>query len=117
VPGYVAPPDTIVPAARVTTLLMWIIVDATAQGRLPAADLQAGYTTTAKALAPIRSYLPLDVPAPLVQRALMVWTGLFGAVSFELCGQLHQIVGEDPSDRDVFFAECVRRWIQFMDLR
>jgi AcrR family transcriptional regulator len=117
VPGYVAPPDTVAPATRVTTLLMWIIIDATAQGRVPVADQQADDATAAEALAPMRSYLPPGIPAPLIQRALMVWTGLFGAVSFELYGQLHQVVAEDPADRAAFFADCVRHWIQFMDLR
>lgn len=117
VPGYVAPPDTVAPATRVTTLLMWIIIDATAQGRVPVADQQADDATAAAALAPIRSYLPPGIPAPLIQRALMVWTGLFGAVSFELYGQLHQVVAEDPADRAAFFADCVRHWIQFIDLR
>ena len=50
----------------------------------------------AAALAPIRSYLPPGVPAPLVQRALMVWTNLFGVISFELFGQLHNVVAEPP---------------------
>jgi AcrR family transcriptional regulator len=120
VPGYVAPPDTVAPASRVATLLSWIIIDATAQGRVPAADQNpqdAGAAAAAIAIAPIRSYLPPGIPASLVQRALMVWTGLFGVVSFELYGQLHQIVGEEAGDRDAFFAECVRCWIQFMDLR
>ena len=117
VPGYVAPPDTVAPASRVTTLLMWIIIDATGQGRVPPADLESADPAIAEALAPIRSYLPPGIPAPLVQRALMVWTGLFGTVSFELYGQLHQVVAEDPADRDAFFAACVRRWLQFMDLR
>ena len=118
VPGYVAPPDTVAPASRVTTRLMWIIIDATAAGRIPAADAgtQAPEDAAAAALAPIRSYLPPGIPAPLVQRALMVWTGLFGVISFELYGQLHQVVGEEPADRDVFYAECIRRWLQFMDL-
>ncbi len=53
------------------------------------------------------------MPAPLVQRALMVWTNLFGVVSFEFYGQLHNVVGEDPADRDAFFAECIRRWTAF----
>ena len=118
VPGYVAPADTVPPATRVTALLLRIIVDATAAGRVPAADPEDADPRTrsqsaAAALAPIRSYLPPDVPAPLVQRALMVWTNLFGVISFELYGQLHQVVGEDPADRDAFFAECVRRWIRF----
>jgi len=116
VPGYVAPPDTVAPASRVTTRLMWIIIDATAAGRLPAADRQAPEDTAAAALAPIRSYLPPGIPAPLIQRALMVWTGLFGVISFELYGQLHQVVAEEPADRDTFFAECIRRWLDFMNL-
>ena len=114
VPGYVAPADTVRPASRVTTLLLTIIVEAAAAGRVPDADTQdAEAQPLAAALAPIRSYLPPDVPAPLVQRALMVWTNLFGVVSFEVFGQLHNVVGEDPADRDAFFAECVRRWITF----
>lgn len=67
----------------------------------------------AAAVAPIRSYLPPGVPAPLVQRALMVWTNLFGVVSFELFGQLHNVVAEPPADRDAFFAESIRRWLAF----
>ena len=115
VPGYVAPADTVAPASRVTTLLMWILIDATTVGRIPASDTQAPEDAAA-ALAPIRSYLPPGVPAPLIQRGLMTWTGLFGVVSFELYGQLHQVVGEPPADRDAFFAECIRRWLAFMDL-
>jgi hypothetical protein len=46
----------------------------------------------------------------------MVWTGLFGVIFFELYGQLHQVVGEEPADRGAFFAECICRWLQFMNL-
>ncbi len=117
VPGYVAPPDTVPPATRVTSLLLRIIVDAVTAGRVPAADSQdAEAREVAVALAPIRSYLPPEVPAPLVQRALMAWTGLFGFVSFELYGQLHEVVGENPGDRDAFFVECVRRWINLVGI-
>ncbi len=117
VPGYVAPADTVPPATRVTALLLRIIVDAATAGPGSTADAQdAGAQTVAAALTPIRSHLPPQVPAPLVQRALMVWTGLFGVVSFELYGQLHEVVGEDPGDRDAFFAECIRRWIQFVSI-
>lgn len=98
VPGYVAPPDTVPPATRVTSLLLRIIVDAVTAGRVPAADSQdAEAREVAAALAPIRSYLPPGVPAPLVQRGLMAWTGLFGFVSFELFGQLHEVVGRTPA--------------------
>jgi hypothetical protein len=91
--------------------------EAAAAGRVPDADIRdAEAQPVAAALAPIRSYLPPGVPAPLVQRALMVWTNLFGAVSFEVFGQLHNIVAEHSADRDAFFAECVRRWIIFTNL-
>jgi AcrR family transcriptional regulator len=114
VPGYVAPADTVQPASRVTILLLRIVVEAAAAGRLPDADIRdAEAQPVAAALAPIRSYLPAGVPAPLVQRALMVWTNLFGVVSFEAFGQLHNVVGDPPADRDAFFAECVRCWITF----
>jgi AcrR family transcriptional regulator len=114
VPGYVAPADTVQPASRVTALLLRIVVNAAAAGRVPPADPQDAETPpVAAALAPIRSHLPPGIPASLVQRALMVWTNLFGVISFELYGQLHNVVGEEPGDRDAFFAACTRRWIHF----
>ena len=117
VPGYVAPADTVPPATRVTALLLRIIVDAATAGPgRPRTPRTPKPRSVAAALAPIRSHLPPQVPAPLVQRALMVWTNLFGVVSFELYGQLHEVVGEDPGDRDAFFAECIRRWIQFVGI-
>ena len=114
VPGYVAPADTVAPATRVTALLLRIIADAASAGRVPDADIRdTDAQPVAAALAPVRSYLPPGISASLVQRALMVWTNLFGVISFELYGQLHQVVGEEPGDHDTFFAECIRRWIHF----
>ncbi len=116
VPGYVAPADTVRPASRVTVLVLRIVVEAALAGRTPDADGAGEAPRLAAALAPIRSYLPPGVPAPLVQRALMVWTNLFGVVSFELYGQLHHVVGEQPGDREAFFADCVRRWTEFIGI-
>jgi AcrR family transcriptional regulator len=113
VPGYVAPPDTIAPASRVANLLVRILVDATVRGSLqstimadqvPAADRSA--------LAPIRSFIGVEVPDALIQRGLMVWSALYGTVSFELFGQLHNVVAEESGDREAYFAECIRRWAQ-----
>jgi Tetracyclin repressor-like, C-terminal domain len=93
--------------------MLRIVVDAAAAGRVPPADQDAETPLVAAALAPIRSYLPTGIPAPLVQRALMAWTNLFGVISFELYGQLHNVVEEEPGDRDAFFAACTRHWIHF----
>jgi AcrR family transcriptional regulator len=113
VPGYIAPADTVGPATRVSVLLMQILIDAVTQGKSHAEE---PHEARAAPLEPILSQLPPGFPATLVQRGLMAWTGLFGAVSFELYGQLHQVVAEDPADRDAFFAECIGRWITFVGL-
>ena len=116
VPGYVAPADTVGPASRVTVLLLRIVVEAALAGRVPDADTADEDPRQAAAVAPIRSHLPPGVPAALVQRALLVWTNLFGVVSFELYGQLRNVVGAGPGDREDFFAECVRRWIRLLGI-
>jgi AcrR family transcriptional regulator len=111
VPGYVAPAVTIAPAARVSSVLLGILSDAA--GHLTPAV--AGDTVPPgdrEALAPLRSIAGSKVPDALLQRGLMALAALFGTVSFELFGQLHGIVGEQPGDREAFFAESVRRWAE-----
>ena len=110
VPGYIAPAATIAPAARVSSVLLGILTDAAA-GRLTPAMAEDNVPPAGrKALAPARSIVGPEVPDALLQRGLMAWAALFGTVSFELFGQLHGIVGEQPGDREAFFAESVRRW-------
>ena len=109
VPGYTAPPATIAPAARVSNVLLGILADAA--GRLTPAIAGDGVPPDGrKALSPARSTVGPEVPDALLQRGLMAWAALFGTVSFELFGQLHGIVGDQPGDREAFFAESVRRW-------
>jgi AcrR family transcriptional regulator len=109
VPGYTAPPATIAPAARVSSVLLGILTDAAgrlspemADDNVPSGDR--------KMLAPARSTVPPEVSDALLHRGLMAWAALFGTVSFELFGQFHGIVGDQPGDREAFFAESVRRW-------
>jgi AcrR family transcriptional regulator len=147
VPGYVAPPDTVGPAARVANVLVLILIDKaerdhdaavvnTAQAS-PTHDNPASHssptvhdsplshtnpvssTTLAApapaaawrtALEPLRAVIPTVVPDSAIQSGLMTWAGLFGVVSLELFGQFHNVVGENPGDREAFFAECVTRW-------
>jgi AcrR family transcriptional regulator len=117
VPGYVAPPDTIAPATRVANLLVRILVDATVSGSLaPAIAADQVPAEGRSALSPIRSFIGVELPDALVQRGLMAWSALYGTVSFELFGQLHNVVGEEPGDREAYFAECVRRWAQHVGI-
>jgi hypothetical protein len=50
------------------------------------------------------------VPDELAVRGLMVWTGLFGLVSFELFGQFNRVV-DDP---DALFDAAVTRMAAFV---
>ena len=109
VPGYIAPPATIAPTARVSAVLLGILAAAAEHptSAMAGDDVPPG---DRKALAPARSIAGPEVPDALLQRGLMAWAALFGTVSFELFGQLHGLVGDQPGDREAFFAESVRRW-------
>ena len=111
VPGYVAPADTIGPASRVAVLLIQILVDAAARGiEVPEPGSAEISRSGRTALAPVRAAVPAELPDVLLQTGLMLWAGLLGTVSLELFGQFHNVIGEEPGDRDAFFSECVRRW-------
>jgi AcrR family transcriptional regulator len=111
VPGYVAPPDTIGPAARVAALLIQLLIDAVSRGQsVPPPPAEPLSARGAAALAPLREALPPGIPDVTLQAGLMAWAGLFGSVSLELFGQFHNVVGEGPGEREAFFAECATRW-------
>jgi AcrR family transcriptional regulator len=90
VPGYQAPPErTTGPGTRVIVALMGIFDAACRAGALA---VKAGPAVVvpprlAKDLAVIRTELGLVIPDGLLARGALVWTSLFGAVSFEVFGQ------------------------------
>ena len=116
VPGYTAPPATIAPAARVSSVLLGILAAAAAGPPTPAIAADGLPPGARTALAPARSTAGPGVPDALLQRGLMAWAALFGTVSFELFGQLHGLVGDQPDDREAFFAESVRRWAEHLGI-
>ena len=90
VPGYAAPDTTIAPAARVGVLLCQVLSDGVAAGTVdPSPDgAEAGAALT-PGLAE-----SLGLPATLAPRAVTAWSGLYGAVSFELFGHTHNVVAD-----------------------
>ena len=115
VPGYAAPPDTVGPATRVTQRLAALVQDALATPDADAAtrDLPGPPALgsaaplsreAAHGLAPLVEFLGPGTSPEWAVRGLMAWTWLFGAVSFELFGQLTGAV--QPEQREqVFGAE------------
>lgn len=104
VPGYRAPQDTVPPATRVPALLVGVLADAYAADRVRLPEAAVA-TTAAAALAPLRAALPPDLPLPLLAGGVLAWSSLFGLVSFELFGHLHNVVSEDPTERAAFFDD------------
>ena len=105
IPGYAAPPDTIAPASRVPLLLGELLGDLMADGSYDAGAHPEPPAAVSLALVGVRSTMPAGVPDDLMVRGLMAWTYLFGAVSFEVFGHRHGVIG----DLDAFFEHEVRR--------
>jgi len=103
VPGYSAPQDTVPAAARVAAVLGRVLGDAARTGALPvAAGTPTGTVPTG--LAELLGGAHPALHDRVRTRALLAWSGLFGAVSFELFGHFAGAV----TDADAFFDDAVR---------
>jgi AcrR family transcriptional regulator len=105
VPGYEAPPDTVTPAARVSMVMLRIVGGGVASGQIDPAPTAPVPAAVHADLARLRDLAAPDVPDEVLCRALLVWTGLFGAISYELFGHLHGVI----DDNDAFFDHQMRR--------
>jgi AcrR family transcriptional regulator len=135
VPGYQAPQATVASAIRVVRVLGGILVDAGAVGpdaegsRVLPPPLASPLPAVRPAVMPWPPAPPLPsplaeqaagvagaiapgVPGPVVARALIAWTQLFGMISFELFGQF---VGSiEPADP--FVAYTAEQMADFIGL-
>ena len=104
-PGYAAPQDTITPAGRVSLVMLGIVADGVASGQIDTTPTASVPRAVHKDLARLRDLAAPNVPDEVLARTLLVWTGLFGAISYELFGHLHRVI----EDYDAFFGHQVRR--------
>ena len=100
VPGYQAPPEqTVAVGTRVVVRLMGIVEDAWIAGRIAASEPAGGLPPGLAAdMEGIRAEYGLKAPAWLVARGLGAWSGLFGAVGFEVFGQYGPDTLGDPAE-------------------
>jgi AcrR family transcriptional regulator len=103
VPGYAAPPDTVPAAARVGLLLGRVLGDAARAGALPKASGATRGTLSPDLVEALGGGQP-GLDDRVRARALLAWSSLFGAVSFELFGHF---VGS-VTDADGFFDDAMR---------
>ncbi|GAA4233759.1 AcrR family transcriptional regulator [Streptosporangium album] len=112
VPGYHAPEDTIAAAVRDTVVYGRIISDAHQAGALNPPDIcpsvPASFSEDADR---VRELIP-GVSDDVIVRALIVWTGLFGWLNFELFGQFNNTI----LDRTTAFDHSMRCQAAFLGL-
>lgn len=110
VPGYQAPADTIDPAARVAFVFLRLVADGVERGEIATGDAARMSRSVHADLAQLRSLAAPDVPDSVLSRALLVWAQLFGSISFELFGHLHNVI----HDYDAFFDVQMRSAGRFL---
>jgi AcrR family transcriptional regulator len=104
VPGYAAPDDTIAAATRTPATLVRILADGSASGVLSPPDFGDLPGDVRADLAVLRDrYFP-GVSELLLARGTVVWIHLFGAVSFEIFGQLDNLL----EAREAYFDHQMR---------
>ena len=114
VPGYAAPRDTVGPSTRPVLVMGAILADAQADGRL--ADDNSGKPPPAALRAEILKVADLvaaKISAPVMARALIAWTELFGAINFELFGRLNNTIDE----RDDWYDYQAQAMATFIGLK
>lgn len=109
VPGYRAPEDTVEPGIRVPLALLAILSQAWSAGALKPANDDVP-SVLEQQLQLVADLSNADLGAANLARASMVWTQLFGLVSFEAFGQLANSL--DPADE--FFGFAVERMADFL---
>lgn len=105
VPGYTAPALTIGPAARVAVVLCRIMATGLASATTEVTADGSGADASLTPGVAIDIGLPDQPSGSFGARAVQTWTGLFGLISFELFGQMHNVV----DDHDAFFAAATMR--------
>ncbi|MEV0840843.1 TetR/AcrR family transcriptional regulator [Actinocatenispora sera] len=92
VPGYRAPLDTTAPASRTPYVLVGIVGEARDAGRLAPVTEPPLPAPLRSELADVARRVETDLDEHLLARTLLAWSQLYGAISFELFGQLNSLI-------------------------
>ncbi|MGH3262273.1 MAG: TetR-like C-terminal domain-containing protein, partial [Trebonia sp.] len=111
-PGYAAPPDTVGPAMRTVLVLMGILRDGAERGLIDTAGDRLPRAVRAD-LENVRTFAGFEnIPPALLARGMTAWAQLFGTLSFELFGRLHNTV----SDYDTYFDHQLRAMAVYLGM-
>ncbi|MGW1293815.1 TetR/AcrR family transcriptional regulator [Streptomyces sp. NPDC002533] len=110
VPGYIAPMDTVGPAARVGLVFIDIVRGAFRAGDLTLPPLADELRADAERMA---ADFAEGVPPESVAALVAAWAQLFGLISFELFGQFNRVVEE----REALFRQAAGELARSVGLR
>ncbi|GAB1693722.1 TetR/AcrR family transcriptional regulator [Krasilnikovia sp. M28-CT-15] len=98
VPGYDAPPETVPPASRTPAVLARIVHDALVAGALrpPSRTLLAAPLIRDEAVA-VFGQLPPAPYSELLERGIVLWSGLIGLLSFNVLSRTHDSVRDQAA--------------------
>ncbi|PZV99174.1 regulatory protein, tetR family [Micromonospora phaseoli] len=112
VPGYAAPQETTVAAVRTPATLIGILQDGFAAGTLVDPGPEELTGPVHADLAAARDQLFAGLPEALLARGALGWIHCFGAVSFELFGQLDGLI----EAREEYFDHQMRQMADLIGL-
>lgn len=107
IPGYQAPQDTVVAAARAPLALLGILGEGELKPAFAGPPLPKGLAAQLDAREFAR-----ELSSETVNRAIVAWSQLFGMLTFELFGQF--VGSVDPADE--FFAHAAEQMADFVGL-
>jgi AcrR family transcriptional regulator len=112
VPGYAAPQDTVEPSIRPVVVLGGILDDAHNAGRLATTKLLRPEPVLRPELGQVRDVVAPGVSEAIMARALIAWTEIYGAISFELFGRFNNTI----TDLEAWFDHQARVLAAFLGL-
>ena len=109
-PGTPRRQDTVDPATRVAVALLGIVVDGVESGEIALGEDNPVPRAVHADFAQLRALAAPGVPDAVLSRTLIAWSALFGSISLEMFGHLHNVI----HDYDAYFDVQMRRTAEFL---
>jgi hypothetical protein len=90
--------------------LLQVVVDGVASGEISLTEPMSVPRTVRADFANLRTLAAPEVPDAVLSRALLAWSQLFGGISLEMFGHLHNVI----HDYDTYFEVQMRHVAEFL---
>ncbi len=97
IPGYEAPEDTILPATRVSTLLLTVGIEAGTDPAVTGVGITKMPEVVRADLEETSARFDMGLPAPTLMLGLMSWSLIIGTISQEMFGHFNNVVDDNAA--------------------